>query len=277
MDVPSTRTAKVSVVNLPQEYELERFVRDVENPYPSWSVDTAACMWGMVQCDDSGQVRNINFWGKKLLGQLNLKYLPKSILKFSAGMNRFTGEAHLDSLPPLLSHLDLCSNGFIGSLELASLPSDMVELILYKNKFSGDVCLSSLPGNLKILDLGNNALTGAVDLEHLSSSMVELMLKNNEFSGPVCLERLPRLKELNLSNNKFTGTPAFVHLPQTLRVLLLYNNQFEGFVKLNTFPRRLKYFELHGNLHLFGEIYYGRLPDNMKSLEIDWTNFKEDW
>ena len=70
---PSLQTAKVSCAIVPQEYELENFVKDVTKAYfPSWNTNTPACEWIGVFCNELGKIsRNSlgairNVWFSKL-------------------------------------------------------------------------------------------------------------------------------------------------------------------------------------------------------------------
>ncbi|KAJ3116428.1 hypothetical protein HDU96_009685 [Phlyctochytrium bullatum] len=90
----------------------------------------------------------------------SLPELPKSIVKFDALMNWFTGPipASYSSLPSL-QYLDLDSNQLNGSLP-ASLPSTMVLFSVNSNNFTGGLPNYSNLTNLRYLDVMDNSLSG---------------------------------------------------------------------------------------------------------------------
>ena len=210
------RPAKIRAALLPQEYELVRLFEEVENPHPSWNVDTPANEWEAIRGSPLGTasmyylynrekygnaVRKTFINGRKLRGKLNLQYLPYSVACFHAGNNYFTGGAQLDSLPPSLELLCLSANQFEGSVDLSSLPEKLQILSLERNHFSGSVCLNRLPNSLKHLNLMENAFAGTPDLQQLPSTLIYLDLSENHFHGYVILDSLPESISLHLNNN----------------------------------------------------------------------------
>ena len=198
----ASRTAKVSSTNLPQEYELDRLVKDIKNAPISWSTNTPACSWHGVQCSVQDELQEICWEAMKLRGTLQLRYLSKCVKHFSVSGNQFYGEVSLDDLPPRLVTLRLDDNKFQGPVNLSALPSTLQRLSLNYNKFTGEVCLINLPQNLEKLYLSDNGFSGELDLTQLPMKIQYIWLDNNQFTGIVDLSLLPApLKILYLEGN----------------------------------------------------------------------------
>jgi len=237
---PRKRAAKVSVANLPLEYQLARLIRNIENPHYTWGTDMPACEWNRVECNEQGEPEAIhwhqmdqsacpNLWDYGLIGSLDLTDIPKMVKHFSVQHNQLRGEIRLDGLPDKLENLDLSQNVFEGSLDLTSLPPSLYSFCSYKNKFTGNVCLTRLPPPMEQLLLGDNRLTGSADLTSLPSKMWHINLERNEFSGEINLAKLPpTMKYMSISHNKFSGELRLDKLPSGLEQLALGHNQFEG-------------------------------------------------
>ena len=202
-----SRAAKISVANLPPEFELAKLFQDVINPHPSWTTGTAACTWYGVECIEA-KICNIKLERRPssvlpFSGALRFEHLPRSLLELNIQSTDITGKVQLIDLPPKLHSLVLSGNKFYGSLDLVSLPNLIKWLSLNKNRFSGNICLSGLPAQIRRLLLDNNALTGAPDLTSLPSLIQEVSLHNNMFSGIIDLTQLPpSLRRLTLENNE---------------------------------------------------------------------------
>ena len=124
------RPSKVRGANLPQEYELVRFVENISNWDPSWTSSTPACDWTGVSCYNS-QVRYIRWSYRKLGGSLQWKYLCDTTREFRAWRNELTGSVPLDVLPSEMKAIDISSNGLSGKMNLSHLPDAMVTQFLY--------------------------------------------------------------------------------------------------------------------------------------------------
>ena len=225
---PSTRSsgAKVSMANLPQEYELVRLVRDILNPHETWDAKTPACEWDGVGCSQGDVVTRIRWTGRDLHGSLHLSHFMQTMKRFNVGRNALTGEIDLLDLPSSLRYLCLSENRFVGALDLTSLPQKLAELDIYDNSFTEGVCLTRLSPALEGLYLSSNNLTGSVDLTSLPQSMKQLGLRDNLLSGEISLSQLPQnLLGLSLRNNDFCGVVDFRRLPFTLRWLDVSDNE----------------------------------------------------
>ena len=53
--------SKVRGAELPQEYDLARFIGHTQNTDPSWTTSTLACNWRDVECDDGMHVTDLNW------------------------------------------------------------------------------------------------------------------------------------------------------------------------------------------------------------------------
>ena len=156
---PSSRPGKVHGSVLPQEYELERLVADVLHPDPSWTTSTAACNWARVGCNEHGEVTELQWhtdsdldMHEALFGTLHLEHLPRTILRVSASVNKFSGSDCFSTLPPSLTDLELRCNAFTGMINFSDFPSKLQVIRLGYNKLEGEVDLGGLPTDLNTLD-----------------------------------------------------------------------------------------------------------------------------
>ena len=100
-----SRIAKVSAANLPQEYHLVRLLAEVHNLDESWSLDTPACEWEGVGCNEREEVSRMEWGQLDLSGAMNLIYLPHSLYDFDARQNALEGAVPLTRLPSELRSL----------------------------------------------------------------------------------------------------------------------------------------------------------------------------
>ena len=218
-DITSSRTGRIRGVNVPQEYELANFIKDVGNTDPSWNTNTPACEWYHVICDEGNKVSRLD-WGRiyVLRGRICLKYLPHSVLEIHAKHNKLTGELPLKDLPPAITIIDLSYNNFTGSIDLTCLPQTLRQLVLRRNKLSGNVDLGRLPLNLEFLAMNDNAFTGTPDLRRLPPNLSYLDLNRNQLAGWVEFDSLPSglLGLCLLGNKELQGEVKNSVLPQSL-------------------------------------------------------------
>ena len=255
-----SRSARVRSANLPQEYELARLIRDMEGTHPSWTIETPACDWDGVTCDDKGEVNEVNWHHKVVTGTIHLSYLPSHVTLFSVAQDKeakgCTGEVSWEELPSKLEYLCLSGNQFSGAVDLTVLPDTLQSLYLNKNKFSGSISLTHLHATMRTLTLDHNALDGSLDLTSLPESMTYLTLNHNKFTGSICLDLLPpKMNSLYLNCNALSGTLGLNKLRERSLVLLhLHDNKFSGNVDLSHLPFQLKYFTVANNQDLCGEV-----------------------
>mmetsp|Transcript_18743 Transcript_18743/g.25890 ORF Transcript_18743/g.25890 Transcript_18743/m.25890 type:complete len:280 (+) Transcript_18743:48-887(+) len=225
----NVRIGRVGGSNLPQEYELARFVELVENPHPTWNVSTPACEWKGVTCEDGLHVTKIDWENvaelNSLSGSIQWEWLPQKILVVDVAKQKLSGNVPLKTLPSKLRVLNLVLNQFSGGLDLQFLPNTLEKVWVDYNNFQDGVDLTQLSQSLLALTLSSNKLSGHVDLVSLPSGMTCLNLSRNLFTGPVQLRRLPAtLKALYLNNNHFTGLARLDNLPESLEVLWMHDN-----------------------------------------------------
>ena len=89
--VGTTKAHRVRGANLPQEYELARFVQNISNLDPSWNTSTHACDWKGVNCDAELHVSKIMWMFMGLSGSLEWNYLCRTLREFAGWDNKFTG------------------------------------------------------------------------------------------------------------------------------------------------------------------------------------------
>ena len=213
--IVSSTLGKVRSASLPQEYELARFVQDVElnsEFQKTWSTHVPACQWAHVSCEpNTHQVEMLLWEALSLSGTLHWKYMPTSLSVVDLSINEFNGKVAFSLLAPELTEIYFTQNHFEGGLKLKSLPASTKHFCASYNAFSGGISLSNLPQELRTLSLERNQLTGEVDFCHL-----------------------PRyLKSLDLSGNLFEGTLDINHLSSSLKILFLGLNNFSGRVDVN--------------------------------------------
>jgi len=238
----SVRTAKVTLANLPQEYQLAKLIADLENIDDSWCTETPACEWSDVDCDEDEKISNISWSEYDLVGKIHLEYLPLSLEGFAARANELSGTVPMDQLPPDLDTLILMYNILDGELDMTSLPKNLVGLYLSQNQFTGNVCLTRLPVGMKYIYLNHNHLTGALDLSLLP----------------------PKMRTLSLANNSFSGALDLSQLPLTIGGICLQENTFSGHVELTRLPCGLKTLDLSNNTGLYGEVKKSQLPQYIR-------------
>ena len=236
--VPCRLPSKVRGANLPQEYELERVVRNIENPHRSWNASTSACEWNGVTCDQDMHVEDIH-WSFKDLSlfefhecSFGFEFLPQTIRSLDIGRNELSGPVQLDLLPSNLNILKIGHNKFDGGLDLTRLPCTLEHANFNKNRFEGNVDLTLLPPSLR--EFSSNTLSGDIVLDVLPQIMTVLVLHDNKFTGNLDLQ----------------------HLPVSLEVLSCKNNCFSGLVQFDNLPPRLETLALHGNSELHGIVDY---------------------
>ncbi|KAG5615419.1 hypothetical protein H5410_015243 [Solanum commersonii] len=156
----------------------------------SWSeLDSSACHWNGITCDENQKVTSISLSSKNLSG-----YIPSEIGALSSlsilslSYNNFSKPIpiHLFNATSLHS-LDLSNNAFTGFL-----PQQITSLI-----------------NLKHLDLSANFLNGSLpqQLTHLTLLTGTLNLSYNRFTGqlPASYGKFPVTLSLDLRHNNLTG------------------------------------------------------------------------
>ena len=92
-------TSKVSVTNLPQEYQLARLLADANNLHKSWSTEAPACEWNGVECNDDEEVIYVTWDVSRISGSLRFIYLPHTLESFLVYNNDLSGLVPLDQLP----------------------------------------------------------------------------------------------------------------------------------------------------------------------------------
>ena len=136
MDIAeSTRKGRVRGANLPQEYELSRFIQNIANPHPSWNTSTPACDWSNVYCDVELHVKKIYWRRMKLAGLLQWNYLCRTTREFTTVQNDLSGGVPLDTLPSPMTEFVVNANAFSGELDLSHLPNDMDTLTSERQQF----------------------------------------------------------------------------------------------------------------------------------------------
>ena len=255
---------KVRGAQLPQEYELSRFVENITIPFhrhepprrrggkpSSWNTDTPACEWEGIACEHGervtlmdwspyGRMAGQGMLGIPMTGSPAWDYLPRTLENCYLYENRLSGEVKLDSLPSSLRIFQLGGNAFTGGVDLCNLPQNMQELWVQENDLSGEVDLSQFPANFVSLDLSDNEFTGNINLSSLPS-VTWLILSNNQFFGTLDLRHLPAsLEVLECENNLFSGKVFFDKLPpQMTRLFFVDNNELEGEINRSILPKLL--------------------------------------
>ena len=122
--ISTSRPSKVRNTELPDEYNLERFLRNVGKQHDSWRVENPVSMWDGVTCNMLGIVHStcISWTNRDLTGTFRWEYMPKSTVAFDVQQNRLSGEVRFELLPPSLESLNLARNMFFGPIDLRFAP-----------------------------------------------------------------------------------------------------------------------------------------------------------
>ena len=237
---------------LPPEYHLDIFLRNVANLHVSWTTDTDACLWKGVICDDSGQVVSLQWSMTGIGGYPQWSHLPDTIKTIYLGAlftsNSLRGTIEFAELPPTVREFVVDENCFTGRLILRDVPKSMQILHLRSNQLCGVIDWEDLPPMLQELDIIGNSFVGTLPLITLPYQMTRLYASKNNFSGSLELECLPQnMQRLHLANNHFTGTINITALPKSMRYLYLENNQFTGHVDASAIPDSIRVVDLSGN------------------------------
>ena len=254
-DVPNKNRGpcKVRGALLPQEYNLAHVIEDLENPHPSWSTSSHACMWKGIRCETE-KVSVILWHGMKLSGHLKFNWLPRTLVDIYMRSNRLSGSVHLSSLPASLKILSLSQNSFTETLDF-----------------------SQLPGNLQVIDLGHNQFEGNVELGSFPLTLTELDVSHNKLSGSVYFSSLPPgINLMYLEHNRFTGTPDLEHLSSSLEEITINNNSFSGILQLDMLrldTMALNVLWLHNNpeLHMNNNVFWEKLSNKLSDFQYDDT------
>mmetsp|Transcript_2149 Transcript_2149/g.2903 ORF Transcript_2149/g.2903 Transcript_2149/m.2903 type:complete len:200 (-) Transcript_2149:39-638(-) len=160
----TTRAGKVRGMFLPPEYELTKFISDVQNVHESWNTTTPACEWIGVTCSEQGEVSRIAWSGRGLSGTLHWGSIPRSVTYLELSGNQLSGCVSFALLPPVLERMWLQGNRFTGELHLEDLPPTMLILNISRNQFTGFVDLSFLKDSkITGFDItGNTNLQGSI-------------------------------------------------------------------------------------------------------------------
>mmetsp|Transcript_28594 Transcript_28594/g.39581 ORF Transcript_28594/g.39581 Transcript_28594/m.39581 type:complete len:222 (+) Transcript_28594:48-713(+) len=195
------RASKVRGSALPGEFYLLRFIREVENPHPTWNANTPSGKWDGVSEKDC-EIENILWGWRQLRGTLCWSHLPQSLVQLSVWNNRLTGTVEFHLLPPHLVYLNLSENEFKGILHLETLPRTLRDIWLGGNLFTGTLNFALLPPEAQELRLENNDFQGNVESILSPSKLRRLILNGNEgLKGKINPLSLPCYVEL-----RHTGT-----------------------------------------------------------------------
>ena len=205
--------------SLPQEYNLARCIQGIENPRDSWNVNTTACSWEGIACDENQKVDKFRFWGWQIRGYLEWAYLPETLKVVDVSDNKLLGPLCIEQLPRALTRLSAYINLLSGSLNLCEFPNTMLSAFLYRNNFSESIDLRCLPQGMQWLSIRSNFLTGMLNLTELPVTMYDINVSTNFFHGAVTLDCLPlSMEHIDLSNNPdLTGVCNPSLLPTNLR------------------------------------------------------------
>ena len=197
--IPKTTASKVRGVALPQEFEMDYFLRNITNRHPSWNTDRSLCKWEGVLCWKEGKVSEVRWGNYPIDGTLWWDSTPHSLLRLELHCGIFR------------------ENALCGDVKLAALPDSLERLYLWGQSFSGEIDTRSLPRSLLILQAYLNKFSGSLDLTILPSGLFQAFLNNNQFEGEINLRVLPAsLEQLSLSWNHFTGIVDISSLPEVM-------------------------------------------------------------
>ena len=127
-------------------------------------------------------LRIFDVYGNILEGEVGLAQMPRKVVDFNIGFNRFVGSCDLTNLSPQLTRCELFGNLFSGTISLDDLPKTLISLNLSGNVLKGNLNFARLPDSLRTLHLNENYFTGAFILDQRNSP-IYLDARDNEFYG----------------------------------------------------------------------------------------------
>ena len=255
----TTRAAKVSLLNFPQQALLEMLIDDLEpkSLFQKWSLPwqdpefQEITEWSGVTCMSTGEVHAIDWTLRKLTGRLALKYLPRTVENFIVCRNKISGSVGMKDLPASLRTLQMQENELSGSIDLTVLPNALSTLILSNNLLSGTLDFTQLPASMRMIYLDHNKFSGKINLQRLPQLLTDLSASYNEISGEVNLREV-KLHYLGLRNN-------------AINVVYMGSRFFECDVHLYTNPkleiRHLPDFWRPPRLHVDADTKFVCVPD----------------
>ena len=203
---------------LPHEFDLLRFLADVQHDEPTWNMNTAACSWNGVMCNMKGEIKTLIWNAKLLTGILHWRHLPDSVEEVAVGQNSLVGGLPLEDIRSNFKTLHTYENKMNESLTFSLFSRRMEYINIARNRHTDGADLSVLPQTLTQLDISFNEFEGSLELRFLPSGLVEFYATNNLFSGEVFLDRLPlglRYFEVQ-SNPHLRGVINLMKLPPHL-------------------------------------------------------------
>lgn len=246
---------------------------DGANWYDStgWGTSVSYCDWYGVDCDDEGEVIELDLHSNRLSGTIPADLEALGSLQTLALWSNFLS----GPIPPQLGNLtglrrlSLYNNGLGGTIpaKLAAL-SNLTELRLDANSLDGPIPpqLGNLGGLLKLY-LSNNSLIGPVPPELGTMKSLEVLaLGGNDLSGPIPTElaALSNLQALGLARNNLSGPiPPELGKLSSLRDLTLNSNNLRGPI-----PAELGELSSLRDLYLSSNNLSGPIPHALTNLPI---------
>ena len=222
---------KVDKSSFSQETLMEILIADLEeNAFMFGPKDDPRpiALWKGLRMED--ETVQCIVWGvSNLIGSINLKYLPATVMYLELTGNHLTGSLDLKELSPVLQDFTFSRNEFTGDFNLTCLPDSFEHLDGTENQLSGSLNLEHLPQRLVTLSLAKNLFTGIIFLTKLPPSMSMLCINDNRLSGPIDVTSLPAgMRSLFVNQNAFEGKTDFSRLPKSLETLYVSHTKLSG-------------------------------------------------
>ena len=146
---------------------MVRLMSNISNPDESWTTETRACEWSVVDCDENermyiavgstGLYDNAHDDVDKYSGTFAWIHIPDITQSFVVrDQPRITGTLPMSDLPSLLHFFQIIRCNLFGPIDLTVLPPSLTYVNLRGNQFSGTLEFTSLPKNLSRLILSRN-------------------------------------------------------------------------------------------------------------------------
>lgn len=216
-----------------------------------------------------------------LLNDINVNYLPPSLLSLVAPHQSLLSNESMALLPRTLTHLEFKSK-LSKSKAIHDLPRTLVYLeCRITRHFKTNMIdapsiypsLRKLPPSLETLILNNPFFSDSdlptIYIKHLPRSLTHLCFSHEKHVSLHRIQQLPsQLKYLEICKNESLSDAMIQHLPRTLTHLDLDHNETITYMGLSHLPIGLKYLSLNHNRNIT-DVGIHHLPATLTYFDVN--------